>query len=93
MNEERLQINNQEDYSKIVDIAKRADKEGLLVFDRFSLIMDLQVVHNTIGLRLDDLLNADNFNFAHDIIGIQNNMNRETKELENCFLPRYKRRV
>jgi hypothetical protein len=78
-----------ESYTTIMEIVKRADEMKLLMFDRMSLMMDLECVTTKIGLRLNDLLNADNFNFSHDIAGIQNNLNRQTKELENFFLPRF----
>ena len=73
----------------IMQIAERADKKDLLMFDRLSLIMDLEAAHNEIGLKLNDLLNADEANFAHDIIGIQRNIDRRTKTIVNCFLPRF----
>ena len=73
----------------IAEIAKRADEKGLLMFDRMSLIMDIQAAHEQFKLKLDKLLEADDYNFSHDIVGIQQNINRKTKEIENCFLPRY----
>ena len=73
----------------IVEIAKRAESKGLLMFDRLSLIMDIEAAHNECNLRLNDLLKADEFDFAHDIVGIQKNIDRDTKQLMNCFLPRY----
>lgn len=74
---------------KIVEIAKRAEEKGLLMFDRLSLIMDVETAHEQFKLKLDELLEADDYNFSHDIIGIQQNINRNTKVIENCFLPRY----
>lgn len=73
----------------IADIAKRAEEKGLLMFERMSLIMDIEAVHTEIGLKLTDLLKADDENFAHDIVGIQNNIDRQSKKLQNLFLPRY----
>ena len=73
----------------ITEIAKRADEKGLLMFDRMSLIMDIQAAHEQFKLKLDKLLEADDYNFSHDIVGIQQNINRKTKEIENYFLPRY----
>lgn len=58
---------------------------------RIDIMMDIEAVHSVNPLRLDDLLNADDFNFAHDMIGIQQNLNRQTGELMNCFTPRYTR--
>ena len=73
----------------IVEIAKRAEDKGLLMFDRMSLIMDIQNAHEQFNLKLNEWLKADDLNFSHDIVGIQQNINRETKKVENCFLPRY----
>ncbi|PSB00053.1 DUF6874 family protein [Bacillus halotolerans] len=82
-------MNNKETFLKIVNIAKRAEEKNLLMFDRMSLIMDLECVNEEFNLRLEDLLNADDFNFAHDIIGIQNNLNREERKMGNLFVPRF----
>ncbi|MFB6499740.1 DUF6874 family protein [Bacillus haynesii] len=82
-------MNNKETFLKIVDIAKRAEEKNLLMFDRMSLIMDLECVNEEFNLRIEDLLNADDFNFAHDILGIQNNLNREKRKMENLFVPRF----
>jgi len=78
-----------ENFKLIVKIAEKADNMGLLIFDRLSLIMDLECANREFNLRLEEFLDADNFNFAHDISGIQNNLNRQTKQFENCFLPRF----
>lgn len=82
-------MNNEETFLKIVDITKRAEEKNLLMFDRMSLIMDLECANEEFNLRLEDLLNADDFNFAHDIIGIQNNLNREERKMGNLFVPRF----
>lgn len=78
-----------QDFLIILDIVERANKKGYLMFDGLSLSMDLEFTHNLFNLRLQELLQADDFNFAHDIIGIQNNLNRQTRQMENCFVPRY----
>lgn len=78
-----------EEFKAIVAIAKRAEEMNLLMFDRMTLIMDLEHAALEFDLRLDDFLNADKFNFAHDIVGIQKHMNRQTKKMENIFVPRY----
>lgn len=80
---------DKENFELIIEIAKRAERKNLLMFDRMSLIMDLEQATEQFNLKLKELLNADDFNFAHDICGIQNNFNRETLKMENCFLPRY----
>jgi hypothetical protein len=78
-----------EEFMIIMDIVERADEMELMAFDRLSLSMDLAFTHEELDLRLKDLLEADDFNFAHDIVGIQNNLNRQTKQMENYFLPRF----
>ena len=79
-----------EEYELISKIAKRAVAEGVNCYASYmDLTMDIEAVYQTCGLRLKDLLEADKFNFLHDIYGIASNLNRETGELKNCFLPRY----
>ena len=57
--------------------------------DKLTIIMDLHYcIEGGCNLDLDKLLNADNFNFSHDIAGIHNNLDRETYQLNNFFLPR-----
>lgn len=73
----------------IIKIAKRAESMNLLMFDRLSLILDLECAAEKFNLRLGELLNADNLNFTHDICGIQNHINRRTMQFENHFIPRY----
>jgi hypothetical protein len=56
--------------------------------------MDITACHASGNpLRLDDLLAADDFNFAHDVFGIARHLNRETGELQNFFSPRFSARV
>lgn len=57
---------------------------------KVGIMMDLEAAHcNGCILRLDDLLDANDGEFMHDLIGIQTNLNRETGELTNCFVPRF----
>ena len=57
---------------------------------KIHIVMDLTMTHeNGCPLRLFDLLKADDFNFAHDIGGINRNLNHETYQLDNCFIPRF----
>ena len=81
----------EKDMQIIMNIVKSADENKLLFFDRISLLMDLQLATKEFNLDLDKLLNAPDLDFSHDISGIQRNLNRETKEFENEFLPRYSR--
>jgi hypothetical protein len=69
----------------IVDRAAGEDES----LDLMALSMDLYTVHNTVGLRLMDLVGADRLNFVHDVFGIRRHLNRETGQLEDCFVPRF----
>lgn len=46
-------------------------------------------VHLDQPLRLHDLLDADNFNFAHDVLGILRHWDHEQRVMRDCFRPRY----
>lgn len=57
---------------------------------RLDMLMDVAAVHaNGNPLRLSDLLAADDFNFAHDMSGICNCLDRETGKLTGDFSPRF----
>jgi len=77
----------------IVKIAKRANTMAKEIDVKYSIMdinMDITATHlNGCSLKLKELLEADNFNFAHDIFGIYRHINRVTGKLGNCFLPRY----
>lgn len=80
-----------ENHEVLVKILDRAEKLGVIsrtAYPRMTLLMDLENVDDEIGLDFDKLLNTDNYNFTHDIAGIQGHINRTTKKLENCFVPR-----
>lgn len=68
---------------------ERAKNLGLGYGDNLSMLMDLEYS----GADCEVLLGFDNENFAHDIIGIYKNFNRETKQLEDGFCPRSSREV
>ena len=73
---------------KIVSRAMKINPE----LDRTELHMDLIATHmNGCPLQLDAMADPkvmDDFNFLHDIYGIAAHLNRETGQLERCFLPR-----
>jgi len=77
-----------DDEHSLIEIADRARLLGVQR-DRIDLMMDLQVAHSTCPLELYDLADANQGDFLHDICGIVANLNRETGELENCFVPRF----
>jgi hypothetical protein len=61
---------------------------------KLDMLMDVSAVHaNGNPLRLEALLAADDFNFAHDMSGICNCLDRETGKLTRNFSPRFSDRV
>lgn len=82
-----------EEWDTAEKIAQRAVEmaaSNSVVYDKIDGEMDIIATHaNGCPLRLDALLSADDFNFAHDVFGIRRHINRRTGQLENCFLPRF----
>jgi len=77
-----------EEYILINKIAIRAVNDFGFT-DLIGLSLDLEYIHAKNPLLLNDLLNASAGNFAHDMCGINRHFNRETKSLDNNFLPRF----
>jgi hypothetical protein len=81
----------------ISKIVRRAASLGLVKNNRSRLLdarMDLAATHcNGTPLRLSQLLDADNFNFAHDFLGIAQHLSRDTGQLQNRFRPRSAQRT
>lgn len=83
-------MDRRQEFEVIGKICERAEALGLSdPKRRFTLLMDLDKTNESVGLDLVGLLEADELNFSHDIIGIQRHINRETGELMDFFLPRY----
>lgn len=56
---------------------------------RQTILMDLSACHaNGCPLDFKRLLAFPDFDFAHDIFGINQRIDRETGQLRNCFVPR-----
>ena len=74
-----------------VKVAKRAEEMGLYHGERHTLLMDLESADLMFNLCLEDLLNADDLNFSHDVVGIVNNINRNEFPATDfgLFVPRY----
>lgn len=96
-----LTPNSREEIRIIAAIGRRAKKmldenrrdHGLGVVD---IVMDITAVHcNGNPLRLDELLAADDNNFAHDVFGINRHLDRRDDRpegeplLRDYFSPRY----
>ena len=70
--------------SQIVDRAS----QKFAIEDRMNLFMDITATHcNGTPLDLEKFLGFDDFNFAHDIYGIMNHIDRNTGKISR-FLPR-----
>lgn len=84
-------MKDKDKFMTYVKIAQRAEGMDLYNGERMTFLMDLESADGTFNLRLDDLLNADDFNFAHDIVGIINNINRSEFPSKDfgLFVPRF----
>lgn len=84
-------MKNKERFMMYVEIAKRAEEMDLYNGERMTLLMDLESADNVFNLRLEDLLKADDYNFAHDVLGIMSNINRSEFPAKDfgLFVPRY----
>jgi len=78
-----------DDHKQIQRIARRAPAIFPGGIDHMSLTMDLGAAHLACPMRLAELADADDFNFAHDVGGIMRHLDRNTGELTDCFTPRY----
>ena len=72
-----------------VKVAERAEDMGIYHGERFSLLMDIENADKAFNIRLEDWLEADDFNFAHDVVGIVNNIDRRNPVNFGYFLPRF----
>jgi hypothetical protein len=74
---------------RIADRAVALARKHGIQYDVMMARMDVTAVHaNEIKLRLDDLLGFDDFNFAHDVLGIRRHLDRATGQLGGHFMPR-----
>lgn len=73
----------------IINIVERASKLNIIEHSKETLTLDIVIADKEFDLRLEQLLNADDFNFAHDIVGIQNNIDRANMRMAGIFVPRY----
>lgn len=84
---------SEEDGRLIAAILQRAVRMGMLKRNNaINTEMDLIATHNNNGgLKLAALLAADDFNFRHDLQGIDRHMDRTTGKLGGHFVPRFSR--
>ena len=76
-------------YDLLQRITDRAQALDIARGDKITQMMDIDHAADQFNMRLEEMAEADDFNFAHDFIGIQNTINRETGRIEGLFVPRY----
>jgi hypothetical protein len=75
---------------RIVERADEIAQRSGQSIDRLKMHMDIIATHaNGCPLRLSDLLAAPEADFAHDVFGIGQHIDRETGKLGDQFMPRY----
>lgn len=87
-------MKTKEKFLMYVKLAQRTEGMGIYHGERSTLLMDIESADNVFNLRLEDLLKADDENFAHDILGIVYNINRKEYPATdfNLFVPRYSKK-
>jgi len=76
--------------AEMVVIKKIADRAAAhFNMSPITFIMDVSACHSTTPLLLQELLEANDADFIHDIAGINKHLNRQTYQLMDTFLPRY----
>lgn len=84
-------MNREQEYDLIFKIVVRAQKMGITIGDHITQMMDVDHANKQFNLRLEELLQADDFNFAHDFCGIQRHIDRSTGLVGDFFIPRFAR--
>lgn len=82
-------MNRKQEFEIIHKIVVRAQAMDIAILDTTSQMMDIEHAHRQFNLRLEEFLNADDFNFAHDFCGIQRHIDRTTGKVGDFFLPRF----
>ena len=76
--------------NKIVKRAIKMAKTLDIEYEKQDCDMDITACHaNGNPLRLQEMLDANDFNFCHDVFGIRNCLNRRTGKLMHMFSPRF----
>ena len=81
-----------DDFELVSQIANRALKMYKqfpdIRDDKIDVMLDVEKTHDQIPLDFEKFLRFDDSNFAHDMFGIRQYMDRATATLGGCFLPR-----
>ena len=82
-----------EDYDLIDKIVDRAQSLGLYEGDRMTAHMDIANATKHFNMRLEEWLNAEDFDFVHDVVEIYKAINRAAYPTnfnnDPWFLPRF----
>lgn len=74
-------------------IVIRAQKLGLYENNRITAFLDVQNAAKHFNMRLEEWLNAEDFDFVHDIVGVYKAINRIAHPVDFSndpwFLPRF----
>lgn len=84
-----MKVDSRAWYDILLKIVKRAQAMGIAQGDHLTQMMDMEHAARQFNMRLVDWFNSDDFNFAHDFVGIQNHMDRSSAKVSNRFLPRF----
>lgn len=74
---------------RILDRAEEYAKMNGVEINRLALYMDIQATHAQSPIRLQELADAGDGDFAHDVFGILRHLDRKSGQLSDGFLPRY----
>ena len=77
-----------ETFSLIERIIARAESEQAILRGRISLLCALSCLYANYDADLQALLDSEDYDFVHDISGIQRHMDLETGRLTDEFVPR-----
>ncbi len=78
---------------KILDRVQKLARDAGIEFDRGCFLLDLRACHaNGTPMDWQRLLDADDFNLAHDVWGIHNHIERAGGTLRDSFRPRFARK-
>ena len=80
----------QREITRIVNRACAMAQAHGWTYERMDAEMDIKACHlNGNPLRLVELAEADDFNFAYDVFGIRKHLNRGNGKLDGLFSPRF----
>lgn len=81
------------DYELISQIVARAQRLGFYENNRVTAFIDVQKAAKHFNMRLEKWLNAEDYDFTHDILGIYKAINRVVYPVDFSndpyFLPRF----